>query len=169
MPAGSHTSLIAAPAPHDNLLADCHDPIALQQLRRARPPLWIPLEAPSQEFDALLTQLIFTRQLRRVALSDVVHDGPLVVEGSPGAAPRAHLENDAAERPDVDGAVAAFVETLDHFGGHVHRGTRHGFLFPRHAAGAGVLRLEGFALAGDDLGGAEVDEFDDAVVVEEDV
>ena len=83
---------------------------------------------------------------------------------------------------------------FDHFGGHVHGGAGHGFLFGGgDAGGAGgvevgavgvggagvgvggggrcgrVVGLEGFALAGDDFGGAEVDVFDYAVVVEEDV
>lgn len=35
----------------NNLLPDCHDPFTLQQLRRAGPPLRIPLEAPLEELD----------------------------------------------------------------------------------------------------------------------
>lgn len=170
MPARTRASVrVTTPAADDDLLPDGHDPVALQQLRRARPALRIPLEAAPQEVDALGAQLVLARQLRRVALGDVVHDGPFVVERGPGPAARAHFEDDAPERPDVDGAMAALVEALDDFGGHVHGGPRHGFLFARDAPGTGVLRLEGLALAGDDLRGAEVDKFDDAVVVQKDV
>jgi len=112
--------------------------------------------------------------LRRVALRDVIHNRPLIVQGRPRAAASAHFEDDAAERPDVDSALAAFVLAFDDFGGHVHRGAGHGFLLAGDpwggaAAGGRVVGLEGFALAGDDFGGAEVNVFDHAVVVEEDV
>jgi len=113
--------------------------------------------------------------LRWVSLRDVVHDRPLIVQGRPGAAAGAHFQDDAAKRPDVDGTLAAFVLAFDNFGGHIHGGAGHGFLFARNprggtAGGGGVVvGLEGFALAGDDLGGAEVDVLDYTIVVEEDV
>lgn len=109
-------SFFTATAAHDNLLPDRHDPFTLQQLRRTRSPLRISIKAPLQELDPLGTQLVFARQLRRVALRDVVHDGPLVVETGPRSTAGAHLEYDAAERPHVDGAVTAFVVPFDHFG-----------------------------------------------------
>lgn len=168
-PRTRRTLLTPTTTADNNLLPNRHNPVTLQQLRRARPPLGIAVEAAFQKLDALGTQLVLTRQLRRVALSDIIHDRPFIIQARPGPAAGAHFQDDAAEGPDVDGAVAAFVLALDDFGGHVHGGAGHGFLFARDAARAGVLRLEGFALAGDDFGGAEIHEFDDAVVVEEDV
>lgn len=171
MPTRTHTPVpsVTPRTPHHNLLPYRHDPVTLQQLRRTRPPLRIPLEAPPQKLDPLRAQLLLARQLRRIALGDVVHDSPLIVQARPRPTTGAHFEDDAAQGPDVDGAVAAFVEALDHFGGHVHGRAGHRLLFSGHAAGAGVLGLERFTLAGDDFGGAEIDEFDDTVVVEEDV
>ena len=120
--------------------------------------------------------------MRRIALGDVVHDRPLVVEAGPGATAGAHFEDDAAEGPNVDGAEAAFVGALDDFGRHVHGCAGHGFLLLGNfressrgvgcGAGGGVDfrgRLEGFVAPGYDFGGAEVDVFDDAVVIEEDI
>lgn len=161
-------------APNNDLLPDLHNPLTLQQLRRARPPPRILLETSLQELMALGAQLIFRRQLWRVALRNIIHNRPFVVQGRPRAAAGAHLEDDAAERPDVDGALAAFILAFDDFGGHVHRGAGHGFLLAgdpgaRAATDGRVVGLEGFALTGDDFGSAEVDIFDYAVVVEEDV
>ncbi len=108
-------------------------------------------------------------------MRNVVHNRPFVIQGSPRAAAGAHFEDDAAEGPDVDGALATLVLAFDDFGGHVHRGAGHGFLFTRDPGGdstAGrshVVGLEGFTLTGDDFGGAKVDVFDHTVVVEEDV
>lgn len=65
--------------------------------------------------------------------------------------------------------MTTFVKTLDDFRRHVHRRASHGLLLARDTASAGILRLQGFTLASDDFGGAEIDEFDDTVVVEEDV
>lgn len=139
----------------------------LQQLDRRRSLPRIPQEALIQKVDAASAELVRVRQLRRVALGDVEHDGPLVVEGGPGAAAGGHLEDDAAEGPDVDGAGAAGVLALDDFGGHVHGCAGHGFVgFGEDGA---VAVDEGFALAGDDFRGAEVDVFDYAIVVEEDI
>lgn len=178
---------VPPPPTHHDLLPDLADPAALEQLGGAGATAGIALEAATQKRQALLAQLLLRRQLRRVALRDVVHDGPLVVERGPGSAARAHFQDDAAERPDVDGALAAFVLPFDHFGRHVHGGAGHGFLFRGGHAGraggaeavvfvggggggcGGWVCLEGFALAGDDFGGAEVDVLDYAVVVEEDV
>jgi hypothetical protein len=97
-------------------------------------------------------------------LRDVVHDCPLVVEGSPRATAGGHLEDHAAERPDVDGSVTALRTALDDFWSHVHRGTGHGLLLAP-ACGAGIAG-QGFALAGDDFGRTKIDVFDDAVVVQ---
>lgn len=48
--------------PSDNhLLPDLHDPLALQQLRSARPPPRILLETSLQELHPLGTQLVFRR------------------------------------------------------------------------------------------------------------
>ena len=162
---------------HD-LFPDGANPFALQQLRRTGPPLRIALEASLQELYALLTQLLSTRQLRRVALGDIVHDGPLIVEARPGTPPGAHLEDHAAEGPDVYRTETAFVGAFDDFRGHVHWSAGHGLLFCRNFGEAGsacggewcfVGGLEGFVLAGNDFGGAEVDVFDDAVVVKQNV
>ncbi len=153
----------------------------MQQLRRTGPPLRVPIEAPFQEPDALSAQLLPARQLRWVALRDVVHDSPFVVQTRPGATARAHFEDDAAERPDVDGAEAAFVAAFDDFGGHVHWGSGHGFLLLRDFGQGGGVEcfvvggrcfgwgLEGFVLASDDLGGTKVHVLYNAIVVEEDV
>ncbi len=170
---------LTPPLPHlrqrNNQLLNLRNPLTLQQLDRTRPHPRIALKAPFQKVNPLLAQLLPAGQLRRIALRNVVHDGPLVVEGRPGPAASAHFEDDAAERPDVDGTQAAFVAAFDDFGGHVHGGAGHGFLLGGDfGAGAGAgdgggVWLEGFVLAGDYFGGAEVDVFDYAVVVEEDV
>lgn len=165
-----------------HLLPDTLDPFTLQQLRGTGPPLWIPIEAPFQERNALSTQLLPAWQLRWVALRDVVHDGPLVVQTCPWATTGAHFQDDAAERPHVDGAEAAFVAAFDDFRGHVHRCTGHGLLLLRDfGQGGGVecfvvggggcfgWRLEGFVLAGYDFGGTKVDVLYYAIVIEEDV
>lgn len=106
-------------------------------------------------------------------MSDVVHDGPLIVERGPGATTGRHLKDDAAKRPDVDGTLAAFVGALDDFRRHVHGSSGHGFLLAGQAGGGvgevGVVWLEGLVLAGDDFSGTEVDIFDYSVVIEEDV
>jgi hypothetical protein len=94
----------------------------------------------------------------------VVHDGPFVVHGRPGTAAGGHFEDYAAERPYVDGAVAACGPAADDFGGHVHGRAGHGALAALTGVGS-----EGAALAGDKFGGAEVDVFDYTVVVEKDV
>jgi len=157
---------------HHNLLSDLHDPLTLQQLGRARPPPRILLETPPQEVNTLGTELVSAGQLRRVALRNIVHDRPLVVQGCPGPPPGRHLKDHAAEGPDVDGALASLVGTFDDFGGHVHGGAGHGFLLSRETGGGvdkmGVW-LKGLVMPGDDLRGAEIDVFDYAVVVEKDV
>ena len=177
-PPGAHIAFLI----RHNLLPNTLDPIALQQLHRTSPPLRISLKTAFQKFHALLAQLVPARQLRGIALRDVVHDCPFVVEAGPGAAAGAHFKDDAAEGPDVDGAEATFVAAFDYFGGHVHGGAGHGFLllggFGEGGSGGVAVwgggevvggRLEGFVLAGYDFCGAEVDVFDYAVVVEEDV
>lgn len=136
----------------------------LQQLSSGRTFLRIAHEATLEEIDALGTELVDGWELWRVALRDVVHDGPLVVERGPGAATGRHLEDDATEGPDVDGAIAPRVLAFDHLRGHVHRGAGHGFI-----GFAGFGGHEGFALAGDDFGCAEIYVLDDTVMVEENV
>lgn len=91
MRAARTRSFFTASTAYDNLLPDRHDPFTLQQFRRTRSLPRISIEAPLQEFDPFGAQLVFVRQLRRVALSDVVHDGPLVVETCPGSTASAHL------------------------------------------------------------------------------
>ena len=169
-PARKLRRAIRRPANHD-LLPDLHDPLALQQLRRARPPPRILFETPLEEFHSLGAELVLAGQLRRVSLSDIVHDCPLVVERCPRSAAGAHLKDDAAEGPNVNGALSAFILAFDDFRRHVHGGAGHGFLFPGDPGGAGgrVVGLKGFALARDDFGRAEVDVFDHAIVVEENV
>lgn len=111
-------------------------------------------------------------------MGDVVHNGPLVVKACPRTATSAHFEDDTAERPDIYRTEAAFVGAFDDFRGHVHGGARHGLLLCRNFREAGsacssewrfVGGLECFILAGNDLCSAEVDIFDDAIVVEEDI
>lgn len=137
----------------------------LQQLNRRRPLLRVAHEAPPQKVNPLRAELVRRRELRRVSLGDVVHDGPLVVEIGPGASPGRHLEDDAAEGPNVNGTKVARVLALDHLGRHVHGRSSHGLVGLR----AGDVLHECSALASDQFGGAEIDVFDDAIVVEEDV
>jgi hypothetical protein len=139
----------------------------LQQLHRTRSFTRIPLEALLQKVNARITQLLLGRQLRRIALSNMVHDRPLVVHGCPGPSTSGHFEDNAAERPHIDGAVAACRPAADYFRGHVHGGSGHGALAA--LTGGVVFGGEGAALAGDEFGGAEVDVFDYTVVVEEDI
>ena len=126
----------------------------------------------------MLTQLLSARQLRRVALGDVVHDGPFIVETCPGTAAGTHLEDHATKGPDVYRAETAFVGPFDDLGGHIHWSAGHGLLFCRNFREAHsrcgcewcfVGRLQCFVLAGNDFGSAEVDVFDDAIVVKQDV
>lgn len=111
-------------------------------------------------------------------MGDVVHDGPLVVKACPGTAASAHFEDDAAERPDVYRPEAAFVGAFDDFRGHVHGGAGHGLLLCWNFRETGnawssewcfVGGLECLILAGNDFCGAEVDVFDDAIVVEKNI
>lgn len=148
-----------------NPISDRHDPLVAEQVDGLGPLLGIAHEAALQEVDALRAELVRRRQGRWVALRDVVHDGPLVVQVGPRSSPGGHLEDDAAERPDVHGTKVAWVLALDDFGRHVHGRSRHGLV----GLGAGEIIDQSAALASDHLGRAEVDVFDDAVMVEEDV
>lgn len=150
----------------------------MQQLGSTCSSLRITLEASLQELYALLTQLLSARQLRWVALGDIVHDGPLVVEARPGTAAGAHFENHAAERPDIYRTETALVGPFDYFRGHVHWSAGHGLLLCWNFREAGtacggewcfVGGLECFILAGNDFCGAEVDVFDDTIVIEENI
>ena len=109
-------ALLTASTAHDNLLPNRHDPFTLQQFRGTGSLLGIAVKAPLQELNPLAAQLVFVRQLRRVALGDVVHDGPFIVETGPRSTAGAHLKDNATERPDVDRAVTTLVESFDHFG-----------------------------------------------------
>ena len=109
MRAAGIRAFVTASTAHDNLLPDRHDPFALQQFRRTSSLLGIAVKAPFQKLNTLGAQLVFVRQLRWVALSDVVHDGPFIVETGPRSTASAHLKDNATERPDVDGAVTALV------------------------------------------------------------
>lgn len=161
-----------------DLFSDCADPVTLQQLGSTGSSLWVALEASLQELYALLTQLLSAWQLRWVALGDVVHDGPFVVETRPGTAAGAHFEDHAAERPDINRTETAFVGAFDDFRRHVHWSAGHGLLLCWNFREAGtacggqwcfVGRLECFTLAGNDLCGAEIDVFDDTIVVKENI
>lgn len=135
----------------------------LQQFRRSRTSHRIPLEALFQKVDPALTQLVPRWELRLIALRNIVHDGPFVVQASPGSAACGHLEDHAAERPDVDGAGAAGARVASNdFGRHVHGCSLHGLFLPACDGGVGD---HGFALARDYFGGAEVDVFDHAVLI----
>ena len=139
----------------------------LQQLHSRRSLVRIAVEALLEEVDTGVAELIFRWQLWWVTLGDVVHDCPLVVHGRPRSATSSHLENDTAERPDINRAVTAGTAATDYFGRHVHRCSGHGALA---ALTCGVIvNSEGTTLAGDELCGAEVNEFDDTVVVKQDV
>ena len=85
-----------------NLLSYIGDPFALQKLRSARSPLRISFETSAEELNALLAQLLSAWQLRRIALSNVVHDGPFVVETGPWTTTCTHFQDDAAKGPDID-------------------------------------------------------------------
>lgn len=100
-------------------------------------------------------------------MSNVVHDGPLVVHGRPGTATSSHFEDHAAERPDINSAVAAGASAANYFGRHVHGCTGHGALVTL-TCGV-VFGGEGPTLASDDFCGAEVDKLDYTVVVEENI
>ncbi len=111
-------------------------------------------------------------------MGDIVHNGPLVVEARPWTAAGAHFENHAAERPDIYRTETAFVGAFDDFRGHVHWSAGHGLLLcwnfrePSTACGGEwcfVGGLECFILAGNDFCGAEVDVFDDTIVIEENI
>lgn len=92
----------------------------LQQVHSRRALGGIPDETASQEIDTLRAELILAGQLRRVALGNVIHDGPLVVQVRPWSSAGCHLEDDTAERPDINRSEVTGILTLDHFGRHVH-------------------------------------------------
>lgn len=148
------------------LCAQRHDPLVLEEFNGAGALVWIAVKALHQEVNALLAKLVAGGELWRISLRNVVHDGPLVVHGSPRAAAGCHFENHAAQGPDIDSAVATGAATLDDFGRHVHRGAGHGTLF---AAARGIVHSKGPTLASDELGSAKIHKLDDTIVVEEDV
>lgn len=71
--------------------AQRHDPLVLEQLDGGGALVGIAIEAFDEEVDALLAELVAGGELRRVALRDVVHDGPFVVHRGPGAAASGHF------------------------------------------------------------------------------
>jgi hypothetical protein len=145
-----------------HLRLDDHDPLVPKKLCGRCTLLWIAHEALFQEVHTLWAQLVRRRQLGRIALCDVVHNGPFVVEARPGASARRHLKNHAAEGPDVDRASLAWIVASDDLRGHVHRRASHG-LIGLHLN----LRLcETLPLAGDDLRSPKVHILDNPIVVE---
>jgi hypothetical protein len=144
--------------------AERHDPFVLEEFDSADALSGIALEAFLQEVDTGLAELVARGELRWVALGDVVHDGPFVVHRCPGAAAGRHFEDHAAERPYVDGAVAARGAAADNLGGHVHWGSGHGTLTALTRVGG-----EGTALSCNEFSSAKIDVFDYTVVVKEDV
>lgn len=150
----------------DDLIADGHDPLMLEELDGARPFPGVPSKASLEEIDTLRAQLVRARQLGRVALSNVVHNSPFVVKIRPRSATGCHLENDAAQRPHIDSPGAAWVFALDHFGRHVHWCTCHRVVWPRCCRNS---VNHGTALPCENLCCTKVDVLDDTVVVKEDV
>jgi hypothetical protein len=148
-----------------DLIPDGHYPLVLQQLRRRRSFLGIANEAFLQKVDARWAELVGARELWRVALCNVVHDSPLVVERGPRSTASSHLENNAAQRPYVHGPIPAWILTFYDFRGHVHWSASNILLGFSHRG----IRNEGFALASDDFCCAEVDIFNDTAVIEENV
>lgn len=148
------------------LRAQRHDPFVLEQFNGAGTLVRIAVKALHQKVDALVAELVARGKLWRISLRDMVHDGPFVVHGRPRATTGRHFEDHAAQRPDVDGAVAACAAAFDDFGGHVHWCAGHGALL---AAARGVVNGKSPTLARDKLGSAEIDKLDDTVVVEEDI
>lgn len=79
----TRTSPILAPRRRrvkHNLLPNRDNPLMLQKLRSCRPLHLVALEAASQEVDSGVAELIARRQGGLVALRDVVHDCPFVVQ-----------------------------------------------------------------------------------------
>ena len=97
----------------------------------------------------------------------MVHDGPLIVHGSPRAATCSHLEDHATERPDINSAVATCASTSNDLRGHVHWCSGHGALA---TLTCGVVFCgEGPTLASNEFGSAKVYELDHSVVIEQDI
>lgn len=88
----------------------------LKQLDGARSLVRVAIETLLEEVDTSVTELLLGRQLWWVTLGNVVHDGPLIIHGSPRAATGSHLEDYAAERPYVDSAVTPCASTSNDFG-----------------------------------------------------
>ena len=79
-----------------DLFLDEQDPVMLQQFGGGAATFGVAVEAALEEVEPELAELLSRWQLRRLALRDVVHDGPLVVEVRPRSAAADHLEDDAA-------------------------------------------------------------------------
>lgn len=139
----------------------------LQQLCRTRSHTGVPRKTSLQEIYSCLAQLVSRRELWRIALRNVVHDGPLVVKACPGPATCRHLENHAAERPDVNSTEPSAGMALDNFRRHIHRRTGHGVLAT--LTRATTVGGHCLALTSDDLRGTEIYELDDAVLVKQDI
>jgi hypothetical protein len=141
-----------------------HDPFVLEQFSRADTLDGVAFEAAFQEIDACVAELVVAGKLRRVALSNVVHDGPFIVHGRPGAAACGHFENHAAEGPDINGAVTTGRSASDDFGRHVHGRAGHGALAALACIGGDCPTL-----AGDELCCTKVDVLDYTVMVKQDI
>lgn len=114
----------------------------------------------------MFTELIPAGKLGRIALGDVVHDRPLVIEAGPRSPPSGHFENDTAERPDINGAMAASIRASDDLWGHVHWRSGHGALTPLTSS---TSTSKSLALSCNDFSGSEINEFEDPVMIQQNV
>lgn len=144
---------------------DGHDPLMLQELSGRSSLPGVADETSLQEVDSLGAQLVTTGQLGWVSLCNIVHDGPLVIQAGPRTTACGHLKDDAAQRPDVYGALFARVLALDDFGRHVHGRSRHGFV----GVAVGMRCYQRLSLAGDDLCGAEIHVLNYSRVIEQNI
>lgn len=65
----------------NHLLADGDDPLVLEKLRSCGSSERVAFKAATEEVDAQVAELILGWQRWLVALSDVIHDRPFVVQG----------------------------------------------------------------------------------------
>ncbi len=99
----------------DNPCPYRQDPFVLQKLHGGRSVLRILHEATLQEVDPLGAELIRRRKLGWVALRDVIHNGPFVIQVGPRSSARGHFEDDASQRPNVHGAKVSRILALNDF------------------------------------------------------
>ena len=98
---------------------------------------------------------------------------PFVVEIAPRLVSRRTFEDDTTQRPDVHRTMTSTLVVPDDFRGHVHRRTRETVVGAQVPADRGHTRVRVSAspldcalVLGEDLCSAEVDIFDDPLVVE---